>query len=126
MLVKVQPTNIGKRTYDYGKIHTVKEVVHLLKISKQTAQRVINTAVIKPDKRDNNQCRFYSYRKMMKIVKLSTPGFERRNVAQQTETSRQTSGNNLVQSMASIESIKFGFDNAFTKADTEMNILVNK
>lgn len=63
---------------------------------------------------------------MMKIVKLSNPGFERRNVAQQTETSRQTSGNNLVQSMASIESIKFGFDNAFTKADTEMNILVSK
>lgn len=91
MLVKVQSTNIGKRTYDYGKIHTVKEVVHFLKISKQTAQRVINTAAIKPDKRDNNQCRFYSYRKMMKIVKLSNPGFERRNVTQQTETSRQTS-----------------------------------
>ena len=51
MLVKVQPTNIGKRTYDYGKIHTVKEVVHLLKTSKQTAQRVINTAATKPDKR---------------------------------------------------------------------------
>ena len=63
---------------------------------------------------------------MIEIVKLSNPGFERRNVTQQTETSRQTSGNNLVQSTVSIESIKFGFDNAFTKADAEMNILVSK
>lgn len=103
MLVKVQSTNIGKRTYDYGKIHTVKEVVHLLERSKQTAQRVINTAAIKPDKRDNNQCRFYSYRNMMEIVKLNNPGFERRNVAQQTETSQQTSEINLVQPMLALE-----------------------
>ena len=51
VLVKVQPTNIGKRTYDYEKNYTVKEVEHLLKVSKQTTQRVINTAATKPDKR---------------------------------------------------------------------------
>jgi hypothetical protein len=77
--------------------------VHLLERSKQTAQRVINTAAIKPDKRDNNQCRFYSYRNMMEIVKLNNPGFERRNVAQQTETSQQTSEINLVQPMLALE-----------------------
>ena len=62
------------------KLYTVKEIADLLSVSKPTIQRYINTAVIEPDK-EENQCRYYNFDKAVKIIKAVNAEFDISRIA---------------------------------------------